>query len=289
MIDNLLYLSPPTARSQIDHQQCEVVASQGNMVVACDHIPDAMVSRPVGRLDESSAADYNWDASTGSDERAFYIRGTNRRCRDVVAALRHLSQVFPPGSVSFDSMVAWGHSYGGATVATLACRDRRFSKVVMLDGWMWPVPDADRRRGTEASLLLLSAHHWSLGHFQVPLRAELVRNAAQGDDYVFLETSHQNFCDTPLMANQAALPRGDFLGTTNAATVRTTTQLLVSTFFLPDGTNGGTISGGPGQDFLGGILDRANCSARRRTEITAGLRLAREMPEGYASDKYGSY
>ena len=277
---------------QIDHQQCEALASQGSVVISCDHVPDAMVSRPVGRLDESSAADYSWDSSMGNsmDERAFFIRGTDRRCRDVAAALKHLGRVFPPGSISSDSMNAWGHSYGGATVATLACRDRRFSKVVLLDSWMWPVPDADRQRGTEARLLLLSAHHWSLSRTQVPLRAELVDNAAQHSaNYVFLDTSHQNFCDTPLMANQAVLQgRRDFLGTANAASIRARTLLLVSAFFLP----GGAISVAPGQDLLGGalgVLDCAGYSSRRRAEITAGLRPTHEMPTGwYADDKHAS-
>ena len=275
---------------QIDHQQCEALASQGNVVVSCDHVPDAMVSRPVGRLDESSAADYNWISSTDNptDERAFHIRGTDRRCRDVTAALEHLGSVFPPGSISFDGINAWGHSYGGATVALLACRDRRFSKVAMLDSWMWPVPDADRRRGTEAKLLLLSSHHWSTGRFQVPLRAELVSNAAQGSsDYVFLETSHQNFCDTPLLANQVILQRlPDFLGTANATAIRARTQLLVSALFMPDSANGGAIAGDWGQDLLAGLLDRAGCSLRQRAEIMAGLQLAHEMPAGYADSKH---
>ena len=58
-------------------------------------------------------------------------------------------------------------------------------------------------------------------------------NAAPGSsDYVILNTSHQNFCETLFIGNQLIMPKGDFLGTINAQQNFKNIHMLLSTFFL---------------------------------------------------------
>ena len=40
-------------------------------------------------------------------------------------------------------------------MAAVACRDSRVKAAAMLDSWMWPVPDADRKSGSQVRWLLL--------------------------------------------------------------------------------------------------------------------------------------
>ena len=105
-------------------------------------------------------------------------------------------------------------------------------------GRMYPVPDKNRKEGTSATALMLSSENWSLGHYQVPFRKDFVSHAGAGSkDYVMLGTSHQNFAETILLANQIAMPKGDMLGSVDATLMYEQIQKLVTTFFLMKGKN----------------------------------------------------
>jgi pimeloyl-ACP methyl ester carboxylesterase len=70
------------------------------------------------------------------------------------------------GRLDYENIHLWGHSYGGGTISALCCRNTSFTirSAVMLDGWIYPVPDADRKAGfRSAALLNLSAELWPFG------------------------------------------------------------------------------------------------------------------------------
>lgn len=157
---------------QIHHSACENLASEGFVVFACDHTPDSMCSRPLGEL----PIVFGFPTPPGlapEVERKFFQGGLERRIQQLTTLVTHIQsdaflQQHPNlvGKLDYDNINLWGHSYGGGTIATMCCRELPFkiNSAVMLDGWMWPVPDADRKNGSQnASLLNLSAERWPFG------------------------------------------------------------------------------------------------------------------------------
>ena len=81
--------------------------------------------------------------------------------------------------LDFHNIHLWGHSYGGGTISALSCRNTTTSttdtstfhirSAVMLDGWIYPVPDPDRKRGfrNTTALLNLSAELWPFGKVRI--------------------------------------------------------------------------------------------------------------------------
>jgi dienelactone hydrolase len=126
-------------------------------------VPDCTIYRPLGEPAKPFAFPVP-AGSTAQQERAFYSAGMERRLKQLKTAVDFLSspacfsrfldlaprsgsQVINPSRVHY-----WGHSYGGGTVAAMGCREPAAS-VVCLDGWMYPVPCADRTRGLQVCVL----------------------------------------------------------------------------------------------------------------------------------------
>jgi hypothetical protein len=157
---------------QVHHTTCETLANHGYVVFAIDHAPDCMVSRPHGSLQSSKYFDYLVPKGySGPEERTFYHEGINRRSDNIVALidflhseqistqLPHFKRVMNTAKINL-----WGHSFGAGSVATVCSRDNRITSAVLLDSWMYPVPDADRRVGScSANILLISAEKWKFG------------------------------------------------------------------------------------------------------------------------------
>jgi dienelactone hydrolase len=166
---------------QIHHSACENLASNGFIVFACDHTPDSTCSRLLGGTGTGFA--FPTPPNLLPDvERAFYREGMERRINQLEHMIGYIkSEEFSTrfvnikGKIDCNHVNLWGHSYGGGTIAALCCRDSSINSAVMLDGWMYPVPDADRRRGSQgAALLNISAELWPYGkvkHYAALLRS----------------------------------------------------------------------------------------------------------------------
>ena len=158
---------------QVHTSACEALASSGFVVIGVDHDPDCMMFRPVGSPHSSRYFDYDLpEGLSVKEEREFYSKGMDRRASDiirvidVVSSQDELRTLCPAlaGRLDVESVHLWGHSFGGGTVATVCCRDYRVRSAVLLDSWMYPVPDEDRRTGSlSAELLVLSAGRWKYG------------------------------------------------------------------------------------------------------------------------------
>lgn len=157
---------------QIHHSACESLASAGFIVFACDHTPDSMCSRPL--CGPASKFAFPTPPELEPDvERKFFQGGMERRIAQLTKIVTHLqSEPFLKehaqlaGKLDFQNIHMWGHSYGGGTISALCCRELPFQirSAVMLDGWIYPVPDADRKVGfRNAALLNLSAELWPFG------------------------------------------------------------------------------------------------------------------------------
>jgi dienelactone hydrolase len=157
---------------QIHHTACENLASRGFVVFACDHTPDSMCSRICAGASERFA----FPTPPGLEpdvERKFFQGGMERRVNQLTQIITHMqSDAFftehPElrGKLDYDNIHLWGHSYGGGTISSLCCRDTPFKirSAVMLDGWIYPVPEKDRLRGFQtAAMLHLSAELWPFG------------------------------------------------------------------------------------------------------------------------------
>jgi dienelactone hydrolase len=148
---------------QIHHTACELLASHGFVVFAVDHAPDATITRFHGRLDD--AIEFNFsipdDGTFHPSVRRFYGEGVHRRVKDLSALLDHVSQQPTlSGKLMLDKVMMWGHSYGCSAVGAMAALDPRVASVVMLDGWMYPMPDDIRRKGSQVPVLAISSELW---------------------------------------------------------------------------------------------------------------------------------
>jgi dienelactone hydrolase len=158
---------------QIHHSACENLASHGFIVFACDHTPDSMCSRPLGGKATRFAFPTPPDLEP-AEERKFFQGGMERRVAQLTRIVDTIqSEAFLSkhptlqGQLDYDNIHMWGHSYGGGTISSLCCKKDcsfRVKSAVMLDGWIYPVPDEDRRNGfQDTALLKLSAEIWPFG------------------------------------------------------------------------------------------------------------------------------
>lgn len=159
---------------QLHTSLCESLASLGFVVLACDHAPDCMISRPVN-APPSAFVPFDFDVpeelAGGLKERGFYTSGFQRRVRDIQSLLDHiteggLEQRYPSlkSRLQLDHICLWGHSFGGGTVMSVACKDSRITRVATLDGWMYPMPDELRKQGVQkACILNLTSQLWQYG------------------------------------------------------------------------------------------------------------------------------
>eukprot|EP01038_Epipyxis_sp_PR26KG_P011859 gene11859-15869_t len=151
----------------------EELASHGFIVFALDHAPDSMISRPIGRLDE--CIPFSLIIPEGTSVKAEYYHYNNnlenranqlKKLIDYISSPEGLMKDCPSlqNRLELSKFHLWGHSYGGATVCTASCRDERISRVAVLDGWLYPVPENDRKQGMKANAALyLTAELWIRG------------------------------------------------------------------------------------------------------------------------------
>lgn len=125
---------------QVHSSCCEKLASCGFLVFSCDHSPDAMISRPPGKINESIPFDFhlpkNYDIV---QERKFYGKGLTRRVNDIRTLVDFLlgesvGSKFPQLSKKIDrqNINCWGHSYGGATMTAYCCQYPFIARVRIL-------------------------------------------------------------------------------------------------------------------------------------------------------------
>ena len=126
---------------QLASSTCEALASDGFVVFAVDHGPSAMISRPYLDLDAAIEFDYNVPNNINKDqERNFYMGGMDRRSKEMAALIDYITHDYMVSKFVLDKsrINIFGHSFGGGTCCTLACRDSRVKHAVLLDSWMYP-------------------------------------------------------------------------------------------------------------------------------------------------------
>lgn len=156
---------------QLHTSLCEELASLGFIVFACEHAPDAMVTRPADNLDNCIPFDFTPPKGDKHEERAFYTGGVYRRIRDIRSLIDSLhdgvmTKRFPTlsGRLNLQHICLWGNSSGAGCAAAVCCKDRRITRLAVMDGWLYPNPDELRREGVlNASILSVSSEHWEFG------------------------------------------------------------------------------------------------------------------------------
>lgn len=170
---------------QLHTSLAERLASAGFLVLAGDHAPDCMVSRPIKQTntnskepqEESQPFDFHVpDGTDASAERAFYTSGFCRRLRDIKELVDEITSGrlearYPQlqGKLDYNHICLWGHSFGGGTVTAFACRDNRPVRIAALDGWLYPIPDRIRRRGlgAQTQALNISCTLWKFAKVKI--------------------------------------------------------------------------------------------------------------------------
>lgn len=99
---------------QVSHSTCEMLASQGFIVFATDHTPDATISRPYRKVDESEMFNhFEEDGLSGKPFRDFYHNGMNRRANDIIEIMDYICGKFSEiHQVDTSNIFLFGHSYG---------------------------------------------------------------------------------------------------------------------------------------------------------------------------------
>lgn len=213
---------------------CSVLASEGCIVAAIDHHPDALHAVfPADR----EAVPFSFpppDDASHEEVRAHWSRGLERRVadlralldligagagasQDAVAADTGGEETGPTfaelaASTSVNAVGVVGHSYGGGTVVALGKRDSRVALVVALDSWLWPVPEADYDLPHSPPSLLLSADLWDVGAKQWPWRQRAASQHPASRNLVLRGTGHQNYCDIAVMASPVFMRNGNKTG-----------------------------------------------------------------------------
>lgn len=169
---------------QVHHTACENLASSGFVVFSIDFAPDSMVCRPF-ESDASDYAPFDFHVPSGIsqlDERQFYFQGIDRRLMTLESLFSFLqsnqiSLVLKAGVsvLDWNSVYFWGHSYGASTIASWVSRHERHlighslsqpihaRGIILLDPWMYALPDDVAMHGCQCPVLSLSATHWPFG------------------------------------------------------------------------------------------------------------------------------
>ena len=217
------------------HTSCiEQLASHGFVVFSVDHIPSANCARPYKCLHKSQNFDYRIPGSS-PDERVFFQGGVDRRSKEILLLIDHLATLSQELPIDMSQIHLFGHSFGAVTQATVASRVPTIKSAVLLDSWMFPMPDADRKRGALASILTISSDIWSVAPYQAAFRRDFLRNTSKEltrCQYYLTGTDHQNFCDTWMLANKWVLRRPAVLGPANRKLTTSALDTMTLEFFL---------------------------------------------------------
>lgn len=121
---------------QISSSTFEMLASNGYIVFSVDHLPSAMVTRPFPGITNFTAFDYHLPThiAPGSlDERRYYQKGVDRRCREIIALVDFLHEphIASKFRLELNQIHVFGHSFGGGTIAGVTCRDNRITSAVL--------------------------------------------------------------------------------------------------------------------------------------------------------------
>jgi dienelactone hydrolase len=146
---------------QIASVTFEMLASNGYVVFSVDHLPSAMVTRPVNNIHNSVTFDYLLPShieSGSANERVFYHGGIDRRAQEIIQVIDHLESILKADTVisntqhnlntstSYSDVISttisylnldisklhiFGHSFGGGTCAAVSCRDTRVKSCVI--------------------------------------------------------------------------------------------------------------------------------------------------------------
>lgn len=253
---------------QIHRTACEALASEGYLVLACDHSPDCMIARPPldGDHQTHPYQPFDFHVPDDTDERIFYMKGMRRRLRDVdqlvcflqsldghhsapPAAWKPFADIFQPlhGRLDMNKLCLWGHSFGAGTMTAFSCsrsaHHRHPAAVIALDSWMYPVPNKIRQRGLQGpvSVLNMSAELWQWGKYQAPFRADVLKNSQKmhvGFDMVVKEANHQNFCEVFVLANPWLMRKAGVLGSVNPRKANRAMNAIICAFFRSSLLNG---------------------------------------------------
>lgn len=216
------------------------LVSQGFVVFAADHSPSAYVTRPPGP-DKFSKFDFHVPPNlTLADEREFYTNGLERRVWEVQRLVDFLHSEDAASIRSFCSpskLHMYGHSFGAATVAAVCARDARVVSAVLLDSWMFPVPDMNLRSGSlHARVLSIASSEWGIGRKQVGFRRQYCAATQQklGLDGGFVlkiaGSDHQNFCDIFSLATSVVL--NGMIGTVDPFALCDSLNSTICKFFI---------------------------------------------------------
>ena len=130
---------------QISSSTFEMLASNGYVVFSVDHLPSAMITRPYPEENNNSVPfDYFLPShiQPGSiEERIHYNGGVDRRCQEIIHLIDFLckgreerggeEEVSEKLNLDITQIHLFGHSFGGGTVAAVACRDSRITSCVL--------------------------------------------------------------------------------------------------------------------------------------------------------------
>lgn len=189
----------------------EDLASRGYIVVAIDHIHDAVaVELPDGRLETGAIPELTEDNEVQLTTKAIESRVADTRfVLDQLAAINrgdspdHERRPLPRGlrgAFDLDHVGMFGHSDGGATTAHAMRVDARITAGVNLDGTLW-TPAA--RAGSDRPLLLFGKQ--DLDRFQATTWAAFLTNQRGPTLQLNLTGStHATFEDFAILLPQAA-------------------------------------------------------------------------------------
>ncbi|RDD36257.1 Platelet-activating factor acetylhydrolase [Trichoplax sp. H2] len=99
------------------------------------------------------------------------------------------------------SVGIFGHSFGGATTATVLVKDHRFSCGIALDPWMFPV-DHDLHHNFNKPFYVLNAHSFSWPHNITQIQRFMDKDNTENADrklFTIRETCHIDLTDFPLL------------------------------------------------------------------------------------------
>lgn len=219
------------------HTSCiEQLVSHGFILFSLDHIPSSNCARPYKCLNKSQSFDYKIPGNN-PDERIFFQSGVDRRTKEIEHLVEHIISLSQELPIDVSQIHLFGHSYGAVTQATVASRLTNIKSIVLLDSWMYPMPDKDRRNGALAPVLAISSDIWSAAPYQAAFRRDYMRNTTQKNNftcyqYYLKDTDHQNFCDTYCLASKWLLRRPAVLGPANRKLTTSALDTMTLEFFL---------------------------------------------------------
>ncbi len=224
------------------HTSCiEQLVSNGFIVFSVDHIPSSNCARPYKCLSKSQSFDYKIPGNN-PNERILFQNGVDRRAKEIERLVDHIASLSKELPIDINQIHLFGHSFGAVTQATVASRVVNIKSTVLLDSWMYPMPDKDRKNGALTSVLAISSDIWSAAPYQAAFRRDYLLHTTQKNNftcyqYYLKDTDHQNFCDTYCLANKWLLRRPSVLGPANRKLTTSALDTMTLEFFLYNMSN----------------------------------------------------